>query len=133
MKIRRFESDDVEDVVGWLKERDMTISITEDIPSLGVVAIADTNVKIAAGFLRLTDGNKTAWLEGLTTNPKESSQQRSRAIDLVVEGLIQKARDLGIKNIMAYTVEYSIILRSFAHGFKQCPHVLIGLQLEEGN
>lgn len=125
MKVRDFLLEDIKTLEEWLHGRDRVLSVEEDVPSIGVIAD-----DVAACFLRMTDGNRVGWFEGLTTNPSKSSEERSLGIDLVVGALVEKAKNLGVKSVMAYTVEYSVLLRMFSVGFKQCPHILIGLKLD---
>lgn len=112
-------------VNGWLSAR--SLELPREYPAIGFIAYEGT-YPIAAGFLRLVEGG-TAILDSLVTNPAQSSELRSKSIDLVVENLIKKGKELGLSGIIAYTIEPNVLRRSTKHGFQELPHKVISVKL----
>lgn len=111
----------------WLIARGVNPPTRNEVPKIGFIA---TNFiePVAMGFLRRVEGG-FAQLDGLVTNPKSSSIDRSTCIDEIVTQLVTKAKEKGIKSIMAYSTYESILNRSVKHGFVPIPHSIIALSL----
>lgn len=128
MKVSQFlTADDMVDIRAWLKERSIDPKILRDMPASGFVA-CDNGEKICAGFFRLSEG-ALGILEGLITNPKSTSLRRHLGIDAVVNAIKTLAREMEVKQIIAYTIEPSIIERAKVHRFTVQPHTLLHLNL----
>ena len=69
------------------------------------------------GFLYQTD-SKLAQIETLITNPLRGKEERSAALDLVVEAIITEARAKGFTHLMGYTTAQAIVDRAVKHGFE---------------
>ncbi len=92
-------------------------SITmKSLPKIGYIALMNKQ-PIAAGFLRRVEGNIVAQLDGLTSNPYFGSKIRHEGITGVVNRLIDDAKDLKLKGIIAFTSDYSILVRAEDIGF----------------
>lgn len=117
-------------IQSWLKENQMEEDLAKDLPSIGYMA-TDEKGKIAAGFLRRVEGDFML-LDSLIANPKTSGKRRYQALDLIVDQLIDKAGELKLKQILAFTKERAIIKRSIKHGFQMSDHVVIGRQISGG-
>jgi N-acetylglutamate synthase-like GNAT family acetyltransferase len=112
---------------GWLEARNL--KPVDDVPELGFIAF-ERGEPIACAFIRRVEGGY-AQLDGLTTNPDFPGDQRSTAIDSIVEHLMNKAKQLGIKSIYAHSVDLHTLLRSSKHGFEVTPQVLIVADLTQ--
>jgi hypothetical protein len=109
----------------WLLERKMDPSLMDHYPEHSWVAIEDE--MIAAGGLCID--LPMAAVVGLVTNPSAPSDSRSLAIDLITLKIIQKAKVLGAKQILAWTGNEGILKRSFDHGFRVLPETMMILDL----
>jgi hypothetical protein len=103
---------------------DITIS---SIPKIGYIALLGQQ-PIACGFLRRMEGNY-AQLDGLTSNARFGSKIRHEGIKLVVEALIQEAKDLKLHGIIATTKDQGILDRAKSIGFNVVPQTIISLKL----
>ena len=85
------------------------------LPKIGYIALRGGH-PIAAGFLRRVEGGY-AQLDTLTTNKYMGSIIRHEGINKVVDALIQDAKDLQLRGIIAFSRDYSIIKRAEDLGF----------------
>jgi hypothetical protein len=111
----------------WLDLRKISTHICEDLPAIGYVFIF-MGRPIASAHLRMCEGT-LGIIEALVSNPMERGDIRHVAIDEVVKGLLADATSMGMKTILAYSVDDSTLKRSVSHGFSRYPHVLIGKSL----
>lgn len=129
MEIQKYHEDiHLHEIKSWLTARDLSPAAADDLPSIGYVAY-DGGDPFAAAFLRQAEGG-VGFLEALVTNPHAPAKSRSFAIDALVRNTIAIAREMGMKKILAYSINKSVLIRSEKHGFKAMPHVLINLSLE---
>lgn len=117
-------------IATWLKDRGMDSGMVADLPEIGYVAYM-LHIPIAAGFLRKVEGN-FALLDSLITDPVAPANVRDKAIDLVVNDLIGRAKIEKMSKLIAFSVDKNTILRSSKHGFVGLPHSVISLSLKEG-
>ncbi len=110
-------------------KREMQRSNVSELPRIGYVCVHEGGEFIAAGFLRRIEGN-IGWFDGLISNPEATGVVRNEALDTIVESLVEHAKKLKIKRIIAHTVDESIEVRSKRHKFRSLPHKLIALNLE---
>ncbi len=101
----------------------------KSLPKIGYIALLN-NQPIAAGFLRKVEGNIVAQLDGLTSNPYFGSNIRHNGITLIVNRLIEDAKDLNLKGIIAFTQDNSIINRAKSIGFNVVNATTIALTLK---
>lgn len=115
-----------------LMSRDMSLNLMDDLPKLGYIAIEASDsgktIPIAAGFLRLCEGN-SVMLDSLITNAKIDSNDRHTILDKLVKRLIKKAKSCGFKQIVAFTKDNNTLVRAETHGFQLLPHSVIVLDL----
>lgn len=131
MTLRPYRTvDDYFPLKGWLKNYDKTSDLADELPDIGLM-VTDEDGKIAAGFLRRVEGGFFL-MDSLIANPESSGKRRYQAIDLLVQGLLAKARELGLKKVLAFTRERAILKRSVKHGFRILDHVVIGISISEG-
>ena len=107
----------------WLYLRDAYIPSKDEMPAIGYIAYSD-NKPVAVAFLRKMEGNH-ALLDGIASNPDATSEERHQAIDMVMESVVNTAKELKIKSILGYTRDESTFLRSIRHGFVQSPHAVL--------
>lgn len=104
--------------------------MAEDLPEIGFIAF-DAQEPIAVGFLRKMEG-PYAMIDSFISNPLVLSMMtRVHAIDLITQELIQKAKQLEIRHLMAFCEYTGTLKRSYRHGFKKLSCAMIGLSLEE--
>lgn len=99
------------------------------LPKIGYIALMGGH-PIAAGFLRRVEGGY-GQLDTLTSNPHFGSLVRHEGIKLVVDTLIQDAKDLRLQGLIAFTVDKGILSRAEDCGFHTLKHSLIALKLKE--
>lgn len=113
----------------WLLKRDVNIEENE-IPGHGyMVSSVLTREPIACGFLR--EHGRIGFVEGMTTNPDATSEERSEAMDDLICHLLDYAKRKNIKKVIGYTLHESIVARTERLGFKRQPHILIAIDLGE--
>lgn len=100
------------------------------LPKLGYIALLNGKQPVAAGFLRRVEGGY-AQLDGLTSNPYFGSQIRHEGIKLVVDHLIDAAKQLKINGIMAFTADKGVLDRAAGLGFVKVEQQLIALRIKE--
>lgn len=103
----------------------------DEIPATGFVVLTE-GVVAAFAFIRLVEGG-FGQLDGLTSNPSLPGEIRSQAIDAVVERLINEAKVMKLKKLIAFSRDNNTLERSVKHGFSPMPHTLIALGLEGGD
>lgn len=114
----------------WISGHGLDSKLLYEIPKIGFLA-KEGDIYCAAGFIRTIEACKLALLDGLIANPKTFGKMRYRAIDLVVEALHQKAKELKLESLLAYSVDKATLKRSVKHGFVKLPHTVIALNLGE--
>jgi len=111
----------------WLEARGISHVPVEEMPELGFMSFKEGR-PVAAGFLRRCEGNYGIF-DGLTTNPNVSGAIRHECIDAVVERIVLEAKKLGLKSIVALSVDDGTLMRAKRHGFLDLPHKAISLSL----
>jgi hypothetical protein len=88
------------------------------LPKLGFIAYCNSEYQyIAAGFLRMVEGN-IAQIDTLVTNPAIESSIRHEALNLIVDKLLESAKELKLLGVYAFTSDYSTIKRAEETGFR---------------
>lgn len=101
----------------------------ETLPEIGYIVYSDTEYHyVAAGFLRMVEGG-FCQIDTMVTNPNLTGDVRNEGLILLVDTMIQKAKDLGLLGIVSYTTDNSVISRALGLGFKLVDHKVIALQL----
>lgn len=102
---------------------------SESLPNVGYIA-QDGLTTIAMGFLRLVEGGY-AQIDTLVSNAELPSQTRHEGISLVVNSLIDTAKELKLKGIMAITDNKSVVIRGESIGFKVLHECVLVRTLQE--
>lgn len=100
----------LKDLLCWLKHREAYIPIAQEMPKVGVMVYID-GTAVSACFLRMVEGG-TAILDGLATNPESSSANRHEAIEAAVKSLIDTAKRMELKGIIAFTKDITVHMRA---------------------
>lgn len=94
------------------------------LPKIGYLALLNKQ-PIAVGFLRRLEPC-FAQIDTLASNAYFGSKIRHEAIHLVVNSLLEDAKRLELKGIMALTKDQGIITRAKELGFNEINQVVIG-------
>lgn len=121
---------DKSDMEILLRSQEMPIKENiSKLPKLGII-IGCKSTPIAAGFLRAIEGDgKTAILDSLITHKDSDSRVRDYILNMLVQKLIELAKDHGITNILAFSTDKNTLLRAQRFGFVELPHQVISLSL----
>lgn len=112
MNIRRFEiTKDYPQVADWWFEQKWPIIDTKHLPRIGFIVDG-----YCAGFLYQTD-SAFGLLEFVIANPKTDKEERSKALDLLLETLIKQAKELNIKSLFTSLEHPKLLERYKKHGF----------------
>lgn len=118
MYIKAFSpSEHMEVMWSWLSARQLDLPDESSVPQIGYICFED-NTPVAMGFIRRVEGG-FGQLDGLASNPKCSSESRNLAIDAVVEKLIIRSQEEGMKALISFSEDKNTLLRSIKHGFVQ--------------
>ncbi len=99
------------------------------LPKIGYVATLGKQ-PIAVGFLRRVEPC-FAQIDTLATNAYAGSILRHEGISKVVDALINEAKSLKLKGIIAHTQDSGTLVRAKAIGFHVVPQTIIALSLQE--
>jgi hypothetical protein len=111
----------------WLKLRDKNTEIAFNLPHFGYICFQGP-MPVAVAFLRQIEGDM-GMFEGLCSNPECGPELRSEAIDGLIQQLIETARGIGIKSVLAWSKDKNTLERSLRHGFKEDISTMITLDL----
>lgn len=103
-----------------LISRNMSTDLVYDLPKVGIIALTEDNMPIAAGFLRKIEGGY-GMLDSYITLESIPSKIRNEALDFITMRLIDTAEDLNIYKLIAFSEHESIHNRALAHGFGNMP------------
>lgn len=95
--MRTYRPDDYEELKAWCQDRQMRVPQPDDLPLFGLIEPG-----VAAGFLVMTD-TRTAILDFFISNPQAHAIRRGRAVDIIILGLMERARYLGVKRLLCDT------------------------------
>lgn len=98
------------------------------LPKIGYICLLG-DYPLAAGFLRRVECDIVAQIDGLTSNPEFGSILRHQGINMIVESLIQDAKQLKLQGIIAFTKDKGILDRAKVMGFKYLTESLISLTI----
>lgn len=127
--VKIFDKSDFGLLREWIEKRGLDIPL-EDLPRHGYTVYSILSESpVAIGFIRMS--GSIGFIEGLTTNPESSSEDRNEAIDTLIKHLLAYAKRQGIKRVIGYTLHENIVARTEKLGFKKQPHVLVSIDLGE--
>lgn len=128
MNLEAFHVSDKGFVRKWLACHQMNLKVLEDLPEHGYIAFDDMDRPVAAGFIRRVEGNY-ALIDSLISNPEAPGVLRNEALDLITVQLIKTARELGFKQLIAFSRDVNTLKRAERHGFASLPDHVIALDL----
>lgn len=114
----------------WLRDYNKTPQPLSSFPAIGYVAYNEDH-PIAAGFLRRVEGGY-AQIDGVIANrnvQKDRPKDRTTGIDLVIEQLLTRAKELKIDHVIAFTGDKIVLERSFTHGFVPLEQTMVAVNL----
>jgi N-acetylglutamate synthase-like GNAT family acetyltransferase len=111
MNIRMFEKTDYPQVSQWWTEHKWPSIDHEHLPENGYIVEG-----YCAGFIYKTD-SAFGLLEFVVANPKTDKDERAEALDLLLDTMIKKAKELKIKSLFTSLEHPKLIERYRKHGF----------------
>lgn len=126
MEVRRIELDkDFSVINGWLKSRHLPLWQERFMPRIGMMAYEE-DLLMAAGFMRICEGN-VGLFDSLVSNKDITGPFRDKAIDKVIEAVVEEGKIIGLVSIIGLTVIPSLMDRIIRkHGFfKSDSHVMV--------
>lgn len=114
-------------VCKWMFMRELPVPTLKDLPQEAITVYSD-GVPVAAGFLRKCEGNY-ALIDSCVTDPEQSPAIRDKSMNVLAEALVFRAKELGINNILAFSVDENTLTRSEKFGFERLPYAVISLTL----
>lgn len=109
--MRFYEESDYLMIAEWMKDRGLKMCPQEDLPQIGVIVPGK-----AVAFLYQTDSS-VCYIESLISNRKASDSDN--ALNLVVKGVLEAAKDLGYKTIFSSTKLDAVVNRAVELGFSK--------------
>lgn len=129
IKIQLFQHKHITNLNEMLDSHDY-ITKSVKLPKIGYIAMLGDQ-PVAAGFLRRTEGDVIAIIDGLTSNSAFGSIIRHKGLESVVTSLLNEAKHLKIQGVIAWTKDEGILKRAKSIGFKQIDENLISLTLAQ--
>ncbi len=111
MEVRKYSPNDYFEISVWWKNQGWPGVPQDHLPETGFVVEG-----IASGFLYKTD-SKIAWLEFIIANPSTTKEERSEALDLIIDKLLETAKELNFKNVFSTAQHPKLLERYQKHGF----------------
>lgn len=114
MRVREFSkegSGDYEMIQEWHKAWEKECLPMECLSGLGLIVD-----ECVAGFLYSTD-SKVCFFDCFVSDPSITKVERNAALDVLVASLVQSAKDLDNKVIVANSMSGNIKDRALKHGF----------------
>lgn len=112
MIARAYKRKDLEAINDWYQMHGHPTVESHMLPSVGFVVDG-----VCAGFLFQTDSSMCL-LDAYVANPQASAPSRSLGQDLVTNALMERAKDLGYRAVIAITEHPSIVRRCKEYKFK---------------
>lgn len=113
-------------ISSWWKARNWPAVPQEVLSTMGLII-----EPYCFGFIYSSD-SKIAWLEFLCSNPATDSKERNEAMDILIEALVDLAKQQGFKFVFTSSVDTKLIDRLTKRGFgvtdKNVTHLLRSIQ-----
>ena len=122
-------SEDLEKLRNLCALRNISSDVADDLPEHGCVVTENGHI-VAAAFIRPC-GRNIAIFDGLISDPSQSAESRNEAQDLAISKMLEVAKELKLKGIIAWASEENTIMRAERHGFQQLPHSVMVLDLSK--
>lgn len=120
LEVKEFQhGQDIADFTSLLQARGLPLEIAEELPAVGYL-VYDLNDLVAAGFLRRCEGSQ-AFIDGYFSHQDKSGVVRDKALNLLTDTLIARAKAMGIKVLLAWTSDENTNKRALKYGFKILP------------
>lgn len=117
-QLKKFSAEeDLAYLVLWAHKRGLEAPNPHYLPGSGIVILDEEGRRICASFLVLTDAN-FAIISGFASDPDVDKQVRSEALDLLIEALCERARQLGIDVVSGSSNNKALTARWKRHGFQ---------------
>lgn len=114
--IRPITESDYLAICEWWKHHKWQVVPAQALPPNGYIALIGEK-RIVAGFLYRTDSN-LGWLEWIVSNPDSTFEERTTAINELLETIFQRAKELKIQAIFTSCKNESLIKRLIEKGFQ---------------
>jgi hypothetical protein len=114
--IRRTNEDDLDKINYYLHQHNEPLMTLEEMPDIGFAAGEMIDLPDAYMFIRQAEG-RLGIIDSLVTNPKASSEDRHKAIESLLEYIMQFCHYNNITKILVLTRNISILKRSLDAGF----------------
>lgn len=111
MQIRLVEKKDLKIIADWYKNHGQEAEQADFLSDIGFIVD-----NIAAAFLYTTNSS-VCWIESYISNPESNKKDRKKALDLITEAIIQKAKDLGFMAIICFIDLKTTYQRCLDYGF----------------
>lgn len=116
MKARRLTEKDHPVVKSWWEAHKWPAISRDLLPETGIIVESDR--PIVAGWVYKTD-SKMGWLEWIISNPETTKEERSQALDELLQVALSEARDLGLTVLFGALSHAGLIDRYKKHGFSE--------------
>jgi len=110
--VRPYISTDYDTVDSWFKAHGIQGMDQSLLPETGLI-VDD----VAAGFLYRTDSS-VAFLDSFVTNPEQPQTVRARALQDILEGLTEKAKEVKVRLIIGQPKSAGLIKLGLRVGYK---------------
>lgn len=116
MKLIKFTPDHHSIVSKWWEAQKWPVIPLEMLSKNGLLVETDDGRLACAGWLYSTD-SKISWVEWIVANPDVRREERSKALDYLIETLTTTARVLGFNTLFSSVKHPLLIDRMQKHGF----------------
>ncbi len=99
----------------------------QNLPKIGYICYFGKQ-PVAAGFLRRVEPDY-AQMDTFISNPYFGSKVRHEALNKIIDALIDDAKQLELKGILAFTKDQGIFKRATERGFTVIEQALLSLRL----
>lgn len=107
----------------WLIKHNHACVPADELPTSGFV-VEDQGEQICMAFMRMVEGS-VAIAESLVTDPNAPLCKRVKAVDQIIDKLVETAKARDIKYLLATTVSPGVMKRiSRRHNFNKSDQVL---------
>lgn len=114
---------DLEEINSWLPFK----VTADDLPGHTYCCLYNGKIAATAG-LRLIEGT-ICLIDSMATDQSVPGEIRHQMLDRLTATIIEKAKELGFKKLIATTEDLSILERAKRHGFSAVPQLIIVKEL----
>lgn len=114
------DSDYDNTLVNWWKDWEWAAPAKEYLPENGIggFMVSKGNVDICAGFIYFTN-SKLAWSEFIISNKNYKEEDRSQAIEYLIDTICLSAKDAGYLSIWTCVYNENLVKKYENCGFKK--------------